>query len=208
MTDLRTMDAEFSDYFYKEATLNPANPRDRATEWEADVINDFRNHPDKPLIEGERETPTGRAMFLARPLVAGASCMKCHSSPERAPAAMVKVYGMANGYGWQQNEIVGAQVISVPVSKATRLVERALYRLIVSFVAVGLLTLIVLNVVIYFTVICALRRFARKADEISRGNLDVPELSVHGQDEISVLAHAFNRMHRSLNAAVKMLDQE
>ena len=33
------------DYAYKEATLNPTNPRDRAADWEADVVNMFRNTP-------------------------------------------------------------------------------------------------------------------------------------------------------------------
>jgi hypothetical protein len=30
--------AERPEYSYKEATLNPTNPRDRATDWEADII--------------------------------------------------------------------------------------------------------------------------------------------------------------------------
>ena len=31
------------EYAYKEATFNPTNPRDRATDWEADLIQQFRN---------------------------------------------------------------------------------------------------------------------------------------------------------------------
>ena len=30
-------------YMYKEATLNPTNPRDRAADWESDIIQRFRN---------------------------------------------------------------------------------------------------------------------------------------------------------------------
>src|SRR5512136_3455086 len=30
------------EYTYKEATLNPTNPRDRTVDWEADVVNAFR----------------------------------------------------------------------------------------------------------------------------------------------------------------------
>src|SRR5579863_5433349 len=37
----------YPDYGYKEATLNPTNLRDRATDWEADVINIFRNHAEQ-----------------------------------------------------------------------------------------------------------------------------------------------------------------
>src|SRR5689334_19329725 len=47
-------------YSYKEATLNPTNPRDRTTDWEADVVNVFRNDAGKTELVGERETPSGR----------------------------------------------------------------------------------------------------------------------------------------------------
>src|SRR5262249_48925464 len=33
---------KYPEYFYKEATLNPTNPRDHATDWEVDVVNQFR----------------------------------------------------------------------------------------------------------------------------------------------------------------------
>ena len=35
----------YPDYTYKEAALNLTNLRDRATDWEADIINYFRNSP-------------------------------------------------------------------------------------------------------------------------------------------------------------------
>ncbi len=202
---LRENNAAFADYYYKEATLNPTNLRDRTTEWEADIVQDFRNHADKPQITGERSTATGRSLYLARPLVATKSCLACHSTPDVAPAAMIKAYGSVNGFGWKENEIIGAQIISVPITKATDIAYRTYVRLMTCFVAVGLLTLIVLDVALYFTVIRALNRFARDAERISKGEMDIPELQVKGNDEISTLAAAFNRMHRSLAAAVKML---
>lgn len=36
---------KYPDYFYKEATLNPTNPRNRATDWETDIVNQFRGNP-------------------------------------------------------------------------------------------------------------------------------------------------------------------
>ena len=35
---------KYPDYAYKEAALNPTNPRNRAVEWETDVVNEFRNN--------------------------------------------------------------------------------------------------------------------------------------------------------------------
>jgi len=38
---------KFPDYSYKEATLNPTNPINRATDWEADIVTAFRNSPER-----------------------------------------------------------------------------------------------------------------------------------------------------------------
>src|SRR4029077_438981 len=34
---------KYADYNYKEATLTPTNPRNRAADWEADVVQEFKN---------------------------------------------------------------------------------------------------------------------------------------------------------------------
>src|SRR5690242_3219428 len=39
----RYVQTSYPQYQYKEAALNPTNLRDRAVDWEADVINTFRN---------------------------------------------------------------------------------------------------------------------------------------------------------------------
>ena len=66
------------EYAYKEATLNPTNPRDRAVEWEADVIAEFRKSPDTKEFIGERDTPAGRALYIARPIkIADGACLRC-----------------------------------------------------------------------------------------------------------------------------------
>jgi hypothetical protein len=64
---------DYPDYTYKEATLNPSNPRDRAVEWEADLINYFRNNPGEKELQGERDTPTGRTLYLAHAIKANES---------------------------------------------------------------------------------------------------------------------------------------
>jgi HAMP domain-containing protein len=197
----------YPEYSYKEATLNPTNPRDRAVDWEADVVKWFRDNPDKNDFSGERGTPMGRSLFLARPIKALASCLVCHSTPDVAPANMVKVYGTANGFGWKENEIIGAQIVSVPMALPIRMADAAYRQLMTYLVVIAIVTLVVLNLALHFAVIRPVRRFSVMADEISKGNLDFPELPATGKDEISVLAGSFNRMHRSLARAMKMLDR-
>src|SRR5271167_274503 len=99
------------EYTYKEATLNPTNPRDRAADWEGDIIQRFRNDTKSQEIVGERDTPMGKSLYLARPIRNGAECLTCHGSPSSAPKTLIAHYGGDNGFGWQTNEVVGAQVV-------------------------------------------------------------------------------------------------
>jgi HAMP domain-containing protein len=198
--------ASYPDYAYKEATLNPTNLRDRAVDWEADIVNMFRNHPggSRELV-GERDTPTGQSLYLARPIQANPPCLECHSVPRAAPAAMIRRYGSNNGFGWQPNEIVGAQIVSVPMTLPVRMANQAFQRLAIYLAAVFVASLILLDLVLLFTVVQPLRRLSTMADQISVGKMDMPELPVRGKDEIAVLAGSFNRMRRSLDRALRML---
>jgi HAMP domain-containing protein len=197
----------YPEYSYKEATLNPTNPRDRAVDWEADIVSFFRNNPDRKDFSGERDSPIGRSLYLARPIKAVASCLLCHSTPDVAPANLVKVYGSTNGFGWKENEIIGAQIVSVPMALPIRMANAAYRQLMTSLVVIAIVTLLVLNLTLHFAVIRPVRRFSMMADEISKGNMDLPDLPASGNDEISTLEGAFNRMHRSLAKAMKMLDR-
>src|SRR5579862_4763540 len=107
---------QYPDYSYKEAALNPTNLRDRAVDWEADLIAYFRNHSDQKELVGERDTPTGRVLYIARPIVSAQACMECHRRAEEAPPGLVKTYGSVNGFGWKANETVAAQIVSVPMA--------------------------------------------------------------------------------------------
>jgi Protein of unknown function (DUF3365) len=122
---------KFPNYFYKEATLNPTNPRDRATDWESDVVNQFRSRPELTELISTRETPTGTSLFLARAIkVNNVSCLECHSTADKAPTEMIKLYGSANGFGWKMNDIIGAQIVSVPMTLPVELAESVFQTLV------------------------------------------------------------------------------
>jgi HAMP domain-containing protein len=196
------------EYEYKEATLNPSNPRDRTADWEADIVNEFRRNPKRTEIIGERETPEGPSLFLSHPIqIKDARCLACHLTPEEAPPSLIKAYGPSNGFGWKLNEIVGAQVVSVPMSIPIRMADAAFRTLLASLAAVFAFTLLVLNLLLRFAVIRPLTRLSTVADLVSHGNMEVPEIVLTGKDEVAVLAGSFNRMRISLQKALAMLDE-
>ena len=198
---------KYPDYMYKEATLNPTNPRDHATDWEVDVVNQFRQVASRTEVYGERDTPEGRSMFLARPIqIKDPACLVCHSTPDVAPKTMIEAYGANNGFGWKVNDIIGAQVVSVPTSVPIQRANYTLKVFLLSLGAIFILTMIMLNVMLYWVVIRRVKRLSRLADEVSLGNLDAGEFRTRSRDEIGVLTEALNRMKTSMVQALKMLE--
>jgi protein-histidine pros-kinase len=207
-TTFNNLRAKYPDYTYKEATLNPTNPEDRASDWEADVIHGLRDHPEDKLASGERDTPRGRAVYLASPIVAKHECLECHSVPSAAPKGMLAVYGSANGFGWKENEIVGAQIVSVPISVPVKIADQAFHRLLIYLVVTLAITIAALDAGLYWFVIRPLKLVSDTADRVSKGERNVAQPAVVGSDEIAVVTASFNRMQVSLAKALSMLDKE
>lgn len=204
---LAKLQKDHPEYSYKEATLNPTNPRDRAVEWEADVIGEFRKAPDSKEYIGQRETPNGRALFIAKPIrIADGACLRCHSTIDAAPRPMVEKYGPANGFGWQLGEVVGAQIVAVPMAVPLARAHEAWTVFMLLLSAVFLVIGAVLNAMLWWLVIRPVTRLSRIANQVSLGELEAPQFNASSRDEIGALAHSFTRMRRSLVQAMNMLD--
>ena len=63
-----------------------------------------------------------------------------------------------------------------------------------------------LGVALSVLIIRPIIRMARSADQVSIGNMAVPEFATTGSDEIAVLATSFNRLRRSLEKAMHLLE--
>ena len=202
-----TLRKKYPDFSYKEALLNPTNPRNKAVEWENDIVNNFRNTGATNEVTGERDTPVGRMLYIARPIqIKDAACLACHSVPAAAPASMIKLYGDANGFGWKHQEIVGAQVVSVPMSLPIKNANDAFLTFMASLAAIFIVTFVVLNVMLSVMIIRPISRMSASADKISQGDFNVPEFG-KGKDEIATLGTSFNRMRRSLQKALKLIEK-
>lgn len=203
-----TLRKKHPQYSYKEATLNPTNLRNRATDWETDIIQAFSNNKTRKEVTGIRQTPTGPVLFLARPIqIKKEGCLACHSTVNRAPTTLIDKYGQSNGFGWKLNEIVGAQMVTVPMSVPVQKANEAFVTFMLLLIGVFLFILIVLNIMLKQIIIKPIMRMAVAANQISVGKLDTPEFDESGKDEVAILSASFNRMRRSLQKAIQMLQQ-
>jgi HAMP domain-containing protein len=198
---------EHKNFFYKEATLNPTNLRDKADTFETTLVARFHQEQDIQEISGFRNLAEGKIFYIARPLaITQQSCLRCHSTPDVAPKSLLATYGKDHGFGWKLGDIVGAQIISVPAEAVFANARQSFYWIIGVLFSIFTLLVLFINVLLRRTVIQRIQKISKTAQAISIGNLEAnfPESS---QDEIGKLAIAFNRMKSSLEVAMRLLKQ-
>lgn len=205
--NIKRLRKRYADYNYKEATLNPTNPASRATEWETEIVEYFRNHTEAKEHIGIHTATTGASLYLARPItIKKASCLTCHGEVGKAPQTLLAKYGNSNGFGWKLGETVGAQIVTVPMSLPLQRADKAFQAFMISIGSVFVLIILILNFLLSVIVINPIGKLARNAEEVSLGKLDTPEIRAKGKDEVGTLIESVNRLRRSLVNAMKMID--
>ncbi len=101
-------------YRYRQAVLNPLNPRNKADEFEQRLVEQFRRNPQLKELDGYRQYHGRRSYYVARPILVERRCLQCHHSPQTAPPELVARYGTQTGYGWKEGEVVGALLVYAP----------------------------------------------------------------------------------------------
>jgi HAMP domain-containing protein len=199
---------DYSDFIYKDATLNPTNLRDKADPFEAELVQKFRKEQGSEPITGYRNISGERLFYSARPFkIEQESCLRCHTSPELAPKSQILTYGKEHGFGWKLNDIVATQIIYVPAEEISIISNRSF------LIVIGVLGIIftaivfVMNRLLTKTVLQRIKKIAMVAEQVSVGDMNA-DFGKQAKDEIGGLAEAFNRMKYSLEIALNMLNNK
>jgi len=207
-TVLRSVTSGDRAYSYREPTLNPTAVNDRASPFEFELIRRFQDNPSEGEITGTTNSGDQRVFYLARPIkITDANCLGCHDTAQRAPAAMLAKYGPNNGFGWHLNEIVGAQVLTVPVTQQFRSTIQLVALLAASLAAIFAIAYFVLSAALETTVITPLNALSAAADSASRTASVSAPLPLSGVHEIRRLSEAIQRLRISLAKALAQLSQ-
>ncbi len=211
--DLRSNN-KYDQLFFKEAALNPTNLRDKANPFETEIIQSFRQSsklPDRDTSDlqqqGFRTVPGGDLFYIARPIVVNEeSCLRCHGDPQNAPKSQIATYGKDNGFGWKLNEVVGAQIISVPVSQVVKQAQKLRWLVIGQVIGFLLVAILLLNFFLKFLITDPIDKMSHLSKKLSIGDLDV-EFEQKSNDEMGVLAASLNRLKVSLKMAMEMIQK-
>lgn len=200
--------ANYQDYIYREAALDPTNLRDRADKFETQLIERFTKEPANTQDSGFRTFPAGEFFYIARRFtITDASCLRCHSTPEKAPKSQIVVYGTENGFGWQLDKTVFAQIIYVPASKVFAAARQFWLLTIVMLFAISAVVMIVINLLLKRTIIKPIMQISKVAQAVSTGKANA-DFEQRSNDEIGALTASFNRMKSSLEIAKMLLERK
>ena len=179
----------YKNFLYKEATLNPTNPRDKADEFESKLVEKFRQQTDLKEIAGYRHIKDRELFYIARPLtIKKESCLQCHSNPEQAPKSLIKTYGSENGFGWKLNDIVAVQTIYVPANKVFAQGRQYLKLVMKIFMSIFATLLLIVNLLLRRGVINPIKQITRFTEIIINNPINITAENHFQSTTINTLA--------------------
>jgi HAMP domain-containing protein len=187
-------------YIFRQATLDPLHPSNKADVQEVQIIQNFINNPELKTAEG-RLTRNGEEVFYtATPFaVMNKNCLICHGDPADAPKDQIEIYGDSNGYGWKMDEIVSAFIVYVPVADAIASAKTMSLTLVLYGAGGIIVMLVVIGWFLNRDVVTPIVRLAERTEDFSLGeNLDEP-IDKNATGEVGVLAQSVERLRISLN---------
>ncbi|OUL18464.1 DUF3365 domain-containing protein [Nostoc sp. 106C] len=197
---------EYANFLYKDATINPTNLRDKADDFETNLIDSFRQDPKLETLSGFRNLFGEQLFYSSRPLaIKQQSCLRCHSTPDQAPKSQVATYGTENGFNWKLDEIIATQIIYVPASKVFESAHQTFSLVIGIFIFIFTIVILLINYSLKKNVLQPIRPMAKLAEKISMDTIDgdtgdkdleLTKLAVIAKrtDELGKLGKVFYRM--------------
>jgi len=204
---LNTISVPHEDYTYVERALNPTNPHDLAEGWQVELIQHFIQNPDVPEIIGHRlDANDHETLYVAKPIrIESPKCLDCHSTPEKAPVALIKKYGSERGFNWNLNEVIGTRIVSVPTAVYEKQAQKSIVSSLLLIASVFLIAYAATVLIVQNWIVKPLDVISHQLEEISLQRSELSQLSENKFKSLGKLNRSINRLLISLN---KALEQE
>lgn len=195
---------EYPGYIFKQATIDPLNPYNKADQREQEIIAQFRQDPSLKKLEGQIEKDGQDVFYFSQPVsVEKKGCLTCHGDPADAPKDQIEIYGDENGYNWKMKDTVAAFMIYIPTAEAMSSALRFSIILMISSALGIFLMLLAIWIFLDNVVVLPIVKLAERTESFSLGeNLDEPIIG-RSKDEIGELSHSIERLRISLSKLLK-----
>ena len=196
------------EYYYKESAVNARSPLNEADPLESAFLEELRADPqlvDRSAIRVLDGAPY--FVVMRRGEAMEASCLRCHSTPEQAPADLVAAYGPTRSFGRQDGELVSAISIRIPLAEAYESANAVTLSISGALLAVLGVLFVGLQWVNRRLIFAPLEAVRDKARQISTHDARVGDvIPVPDGQELAELTQAFNSMSLRLRAQMDGLE--
>lgn len=189
-------------YIFKQASLSPLQPSNKADKDEIAIINAFDKNQGLPKQEGYMKKGAEEYYYMATPVKVADSCLRCHGDPQDAPKDLVDAYGTESGYNWKSGEINSAFIVYIPVKQA---MIAAMKNIVILFgIGAGCLLIALFGVWTFLnrSVVTPIVQLSNRTVDISLGKNIEEGIEFKSKDEVGSLAQAIERLRISI---VKMM---
>jgi len=192
-------------FMFRQVSVNPHHPPNKADKFEQDLINKFKSNPRKEELVGTTTRSGELYYYTSRPIkMENQECLNCHLVPDKAPKDLVEVYG-TSGFDakYKIGDTFGAYVVYVPLAPAVAAAKEQALILFAAGATMMFLGLLFIYVFLDQRIVKPIMELCSRTEEVSVGrNLDKSLMSGKMKDEVESLARSIDRLRISL---VKML---
>lgn len=211
---VRSIDALYrqqsgSQHYYKEAAINARSPENEADAFERGLIERLKHEPSLQQLSGIR-TLEGKPYFytLIRGESMEQSCLRCHSTPSKAPGDMVRHYGPERSFNRFDGELVSAISIRVPLNDAYQAANQFSLKLSLALISVLLGMHLLQRRMLQTLVSAPLARLQAQADAIANDPEQLGrQIPLETTREMNAIASSFNTMSTRLKDFIENLEQ-
>lgn len=197
-------------YYFKEISANPRNPKNEANEFEAEILEQFnmdRSYTEFQTVEILEGEPVFR--YIRRGEILEEACMPCHSEPEKAPSGLLDIYGDQRGFYKEIDTVVSAQSVMIPLKDAYAIANRLSMIFGVILLAFMSGTAVFLSKFTEKNIFLRLTNIEKHFKDILQGRTEIGDpIEDFRADEIGTLMELFNIMSIRVRDFEKALKDE
>jgi hypothetical protein len=200
----------FKNYYYKNAARHARNEDNEANSYELNFLKK-QNAEKAPGEWSGVKNLDGAPYFVymeTNQQKFSKFCMKCHSTPERAPAGLVKQYGPTRGFDREIGEIASVISIRIPLEKAYAGIKKTIWKLSLILVSVVCLSFLFHWLTVSFFIVKPVKALRSKVLHIKEdGSVLGRSIHIGGSRELVELSEAFNMMASNLRKERDLLEE-
>jgi len=191
-----------SDFYYKNAAIDARSPENEADLIERAFLKEAKKIPDV-LRRSDVVDFNGKPFFIYMRTNTSRIqevCLRCHSTPDKASADLIKLYGSKRSFGKKVGDTVSVLSVRIPLDSVYSSINTLTVNLFILLCGFAGFFFVVQFLITRKNIVSPLNQITKRVLAISKNDSLLGEKIVSsGKDELKELAEAFSIMSKRVD---------